>query len=133
MSGMHFRALWARARAKRDFFSWINFFCQDGSNEVSHVHGKGREVCFHPDGRTQGARDPEREKRHYQNLYIDDIQYAAGRTICQLLNFFFQISRVQLYFQLVPKKCSFRRKLCIFAIIARDMLDQAKYKHGNLF
>ena len=47
------------ARAKRDFFSWIDFFCQDGSNEVSHVHGKGREVCFHPDGRTQGSREGE--------------------------------------------------------------------------
>ena len=33
-------------RAKRDFFSWINFFCQDGSNEVSHVHGRVREVCL---------------------------------------------------------------------------------------
>ena len=26
-----------RFRAKRDFFSWINFFCQDGSNELSHA------------------------------------------------------------------------------------------------
>ena len=43
--------------------------------------GRVWEVCFHPDGPRQGARDPEREKRHYQNIYIDDIQYAAGRTI----------------------------------------------------
>ena len=45
----HFCAL--RAGGTREegfFFSWIDFFCQDGSNEVSHVHGKGRKVRFTP-------------------------------------------------------------------------------------
>ena len=73
------------ARAKRDFFSWIDFFCQDGSNEVSHVHGKGREVCFHPDGRTDGPRDPDREKRHYQNIYIDK-QNQTCLALCPTLS-----------------------------------------------
>ena len=33
-------------RAKWNFFSWINFIHQDGSNEVSHTPGKVREVCL---------------------------------------------------------------------------------------
>ena len=37
-----------RALKVRFFFPWINFFCQDGSNEVSHIPQRGREVCLHP-------------------------------------------------------------------------------------
>ena len=32
--------------ANQDFFSRINFFCQDGSKEVSHTPGRVREVCY---------------------------------------------------------------------------------------
>ena len=56
-------------RAKRDIFSWINFFCRDGSNEVSHAHGRGLEVGLVP----QGRRDPDRKDGHYENIYIDSI------------------------------------------------------------
>ena len=54
-------------RAKRDIFSWINFFCQDGSNEVSHAHGRGLEVGLVPQTGMQGRRDPDREDGHYEN------------------------------------------------------------------
>ena len=66
-------------RAKRDIFSWINFVCRDGSNEVSHAHGRGLEVCLVPQAGTQAGTDPDRENRHYENIYIDikDIRSAS--------------------------------------------------------
>ena len=60
-------------RAKRDIFSWINLFCRDGSNEVSHAHGRGLEVCLVPQAGRQGRRDPDREDGHYADIYIDII------------------------------------------------------------
>ena len=64
----HVFARYGRAGcAKRDFFSWISFFCQDGSNEVSRAPGRGRQVRFVPDGRT----DPDGMNGHYAVRYID--------------------------------------------------------------
>ena len=57
-------------RAKRDIFSWIIFFCQDGSSEVSHAHVQGLEVRLVPDP----GRDPDRENGDYENIYIDVVQ-----------------------------------------------------------
>ena len=60
-----FRALRARRAREAGFFSWINLFCQDGSNEVSHAHGRGLQVRFAADGRIQGSRQGERTLRKY--------------------------------------------------------------------
>ena len=49
------RAAGARARSGI-FFSWIDFFCRDGSNEVSHAPGRVREVCFIPHPGTHWAK-----------------------------------------------------------------------------
>ena len=59
------------AGAKGDFFSWINFFCRDGSNEVLLAPGRGREVGFHPTGSRDPGRDPDREMPDYDIRYID--------------------------------------------------------------
>ena len=72
MSVTRFRAPRARARAKRDFFSWIDFFCRDGSNEVWHAPGPVREVGFVPNP----GRDPD-GNGHYENIYIDDINHLC--------------------------------------------------------
>ena len=68
VSGMRFCALRARRAREAGFFSWINLFCQDGSNEVSHAHGRGLQVRFAADP----GRDPDREDRHYADIYIDE-------------------------------------------------------------
>ena len=60
-----------KARAKRDFISYFNFFCQDGSNKVSHAPGWVPEVGFIPQAPRQTGTQTDRENRHYENIYID--------------------------------------------------------------
>ena len=47
------------------------FYTADTRYKISNTHGVVRQVCFIP----QGSWDPDR-KRHYQNIYIDDIIYC---------------------------------------------------------
>ena len=84
-------------REKQNVFSWINFFCRVGSNEVSHAHGRGLEVGLVPqggrDGRTDGRTDPDRENGHYENIYIDD---QSGPPISELKLLVVRIYKVSL-------------------------------------
>ena len=66
VSGTRFRAPRAHGACEAGFFSWLDIFFGDGSNEVSHAHGQGREVRFAEDP----VRDPDRENGHYENIYI---------------------------------------------------------------
>ena len=70
---MRFRALRAHRVREAGFFSWVNFFCRDGSNEVSHAPGRGLEVRLVP----QTGRQTDRENGHYENIYIDNCIFSA--------------------------------------------------------
>ena len=86
--------VWAHGAREAGYFLWINLFCRDGSNEVSHAHGRGLEVRLVPQagrqagtqGRRQGGRqgrrdagrDPDREDGHYADIYIDKFPLAVG-------------------------------------------------------
>ena len=81
----HFYALRARGVCEAGFFSWINFFFRDGSNEVSHAPGRVREVGFAEDpGRDPGTdpgTDPDRENGHYADIDIDIYAILDASTV----------------------------------------------------
>ena len=52
-------ALRASGTSEAGFFWWFNFFCRDGSNEVSHAPGWIREVCFIQQADRQADRENE--------------------------------------------------------------------------
>ena len=71
----HLRAPRARAHAKRDFFFHGSIYFAETvpMRYRTPLGGFPKCVLFRRQGGRQGGRHPDRENRHYENIYIDVI------------------------------------------------------------